>query len=231
MLLILAAVPRRWTAPSCKCLTHTAALVSRHAGNADRLPCADLGWRGNTGNVLLGASGAPPPQAAASCARQGPLLTRPARVKVAGSRGRTRPRRAVVVHAPGAFSHPPTLRARCELACGHLAPPRPPAVRAQGAGRRGAWWALTRACSGGRPPPSSTGRTTPWTAWRSWCVTVREFCPTLSTLLFLGIGRGRGPPAAHAACSFLALPLAPASLSWAGNEEPSAALAPLLSPR
>jgi hypothetical protein len=26
-------------------------------GNADRLPCADLGWRGNTGNLLLGAPG------------------------------------------------------------------------------------------------------------------------------------------------------------------------------
>lgn len=27
-------------------------------GNADRLPCAELGWRGNPGNVLLGAQGA-----------------------------------------------------------------------------------------------------------------------------------------------------------------------------
>jgi hypothetical protein len=32
-------------------------LLDMILGNADRLPCADLGWRGNPGNILLGAQG------------------------------------------------------------------------------------------------------------------------------------------------------------------------------
>eukprot|EP00967_Tisochrysis_lutea_P039732 scaffold47635_cov18-Tisochrysis_lutea.AAC.2 len=32
-------------------------LLDMVLGNADRLPCSELGWRGNPGNVLLGAQG------------------------------------------------------------------------------------------------------------------------------------------------------------------------------
>ncbi len=38
-------------------------------GNADRLPCASLGWRGNTGNLLFGAPG----EEAAACWGRGVL--------------------------------------------------------------------------------------------------------------------------------------------------------------
>jgi hypothetical protein len=33
-------------------------LLDMLLGNADRMPCADLGWRGNANNLLYGAAGA-----------------------------------------------------------------------------------------------------------------------------------------------------------------------------
>jgi hypothetical protein len=32
-------------------------LLDMLLGNADRMPCADLGWRGNANNLLYGAPG------------------------------------------------------------------------------------------------------------------------------------------------------------------------------
>jgi len=32
-------------------------LLDMLRGNADRMPCADLGWRGNANNLLYGAAG------------------------------------------------------------------------------------------------------------------------------------------------------------------------------